>query len=116
MTHRFLKLAAVAAVSLVAAGAAYALSPRLETAKANCVIGEQADGYLGIVDPARADADMRREVREVNQQRKEAYESLAATNGVTTEVAAQVTAERILNGAPSGQCIRDQNGQWMKKP
>lgn len=116
MTHRLLKFGAAIAVAAMTAGAAYALSPRLEDAKANCVIGEQADGYLGIVDAARADADMRREVREVNQQRKQAYESLAATNGVTTEVAAQVTAERILNAAPSGQCIRDQNGQWMRKP
>ncbi len=116
MTHRFLKFGAALAAAVMTAGAALALSPRLEQAKANCVIGEQADGYLGIVDLARADADMRREVREVNQQRKEAYESLAVTNGVTTEVAAQVTAERILNAAPSGQCVRDQNGTWIKKP
>lgn len=108
-------LMAVAAAALVA-GAAEALSPAMEAAKASCVVGEQADGYLGVVDPAKASEDLRRELREVNQQRKQAYESLAAQNGVTTEVAAQVTAERLLNGAPSGQCIRDQNGQWIKKP
>lgn len=116
MTHRFVKFGAALVLAAMAAGAAHALSPRLESAKSNCVVGEQADGYIGIVDAARADADIRREVREVNQQRKQAYESLAATNGVTTEVAAQVTAERVLNAAPAGQCVRDQNGQWIKKP
>jgi uncharacterized protein YdbL (DUF1318 family) len=97
-------------------GAALALSPRLEQAKARCVIGEQADGYLGVVGSAEADAEIRRELREVNQQRKAAYEQLAQTNGVTTEIAAQITAERLLNAAPSGQCIRDAAGQWVKKP
>ena len=106
---------AIAAAALMV-GAAHALSPAMDAAKAACVIGEQADGYLGVVDPAKATAELRRELREVNQQRKAAYEQLAAQNGVTTEVAAQVTAERLLNGAPSGQCIRDQNGQWIRKP
>lgn len=106
----------IAAAALALSGAAYALSPALESAKNSCVIGEQADGYLGIVDGAQASDDVRREVREVNLMRKEAYDKLAADNKVTAEAAAQVTAERILKAAPSGQCIRDQNGKWLKKP
>lgn len=112
MRNEFMVIAAAALMM----GAAHALSPAMDAAKASCVIGEQADGYLGVVDPAKASPELRRELREVNLQRKEAYERLAAQNGVTTEVAAQVTAERLLNGAPSGQCIRDQNGQWIRKP
>ena len=110
------KFASALAAATLLVGAAHALSPRLDAAKANCVIGEQSDGYLGIVDPSKVDEDMRRELREVNQQRKAAYERIAAANGVTTEVAAQVTAERLVNNAPPGQCVRDPNGQWIKKP
>ncbi|MBY0423923.1 MAG: YdbL family protein [Parvularculaceae bacterium] len=112
----FKQLASAAIAATLIIGAAQALSPRLDAAKANCVIGEQADGYLGIVDPSKVDEEMRRELREVNQQRKAAYERIAAANGVTTEVAAQVTAERLMNGAPPGQCVRDPDGQWIKKP
>ena len=108
-------LASTLAAALVLS-AAYAGTPTIDAAKAQCVIGEQTDGYLGIIEPAKADEALRREVRSINQQRKAAYADLAAKNGVTIEQAAQVTAERLLNGAPSGHCIQSPDGGWVKKP
>lgn len=100
----------------LAAAPASAAPAAIEAAKAQCIVGEQTDGYLGVIDNAKADEALKREVRSVNQQRKAAYAELAARNGVTIEQAAQVTAERLLNNAPSGHCIQTPEGGWVKKP
>jgi hypothetical protein len=108
--------ASLLAATALAAAPALAGSATIDAAKAQCVIGEQTDGYLGVIDNAKADEALKREVRSINQQRKAAYAELAARNGVTIEQAAQVTAERLLNGAPSGHCIQSPDGGWVKKP
>lgn len=109
-------LATTLAAALALSSAAYAGTATIEAAKAQCVIGEQTDGYLGVIEAGKADEALKREVRSINQQRKAAYAELAAKNGVTIEQAAQVTAERLLNGAPSGHCIQSPDGGWVKKP
>lgn len=91
-----------------------AASPIVETAKDNCVVGEQADGYLGVVTGKQANDVLRREIRDVNQQRKTVYAQLAKRNGVTIEVAAALTAEKLMNQASRGQCIRNQAGSWVE--
>ena len=116
MAH-FRKLIAAAGLAAAAGlfvAAAAAASPSIEAAKAACVVGEQSDGYLGVVDGAEASEELRREVRSINQQRRAAYEGLAARNGVTVEVTAALTAERLMNQAPAGHCIRDESG-WRRK-
>ncbi len=105
-----------AAAFIALAGASYAASPTIESAKARCIVGEQADGYLGIVDSDKASSELRREVESINMQRKAAYANLAERNGVTVEAAAKVTAERLMNQAPSGHCIRGEDRTWYKKP
>ncbi|MGE0407671.1 MAG: YdbL family protein [Amphiplicatus sp.] len=108
--------AAIALLGSALAGAAYAASALIEDAKSKCVVGEQADGYLGVIDSGEASAELRREVDSVNLQRKAAYARLAERNGVTVADAAKVTAEKLINQAPSGQCVRDQSGSWLRKP
>lgn len=117
MKRRFSMLALAAGFVIAAlAGGVAAASALIEAAKAECVVGEQADGYLGIVDPRKADAELRREVDSINMQRKAAYEKLAKRNAVTIQDAAALTAEKLINQAPSGQCVRDKDGVWYKKP
>jgi hypothetical protein len=105
-----------AAAGLGCAGIAEAASAEIEAAKAQCIVGEQADGYLGIIDASKASEDLRRDVRANNQQRKALYADFAERNGVTIETAAALFAEKSVNQAPSGQCIRDADGTWYKKP
>lgn len=116
MKSSLAKILAAAFALASTAAPALAASAAVEAAKAKCIIGEQTDGYLGVVDSFKADEALKREVRSINQQRKAAYADLAARNGVTIEQAAQVTAERLLNSAPSGQCIQSPDGGWVKKP
>jgi hypothetical protein len=114
MKKTLLMLTAAGALAISAAVAA--ASPAIEQAKAQCVVGEQSDGYLGIVDASKADETLKREVRANNQQRKAIYADFAAQNGITVETAAAIFAEQQVNGAPSGQCVRDPNGTWIRKP
>ncbi|MFQ5563161.1 MAG: YdbL family protein [Parvularculaceae bacterium] len=110
----FATVLAFAALSTLSG--ASAASAAIEDAKSRCIVGEQADGYLGVVKAEEADDALRREVRDVNQQRKAYYAEIATRNGVTIEVTAALTAEKLINQAPSGQCVRNQQGVWLKKP
>jgi uncharacterized protein YdbL (DUF1318 family) len=106
--------AAIAAAVLMA-GSANAASPAIESAKDRCVIGEQADGYLGVIEAGAVDEALRREMKSINLQRKAAYANLAERNGVSIEAAAALTAEKLINAAPAGQCIQMPDGDWVKK-
>lgn len=109
-------LRGIAAAGLIAVAPipAHAASAIVEQAKDACVVGEQADGYLGVVSGADASDALRREIRDINQQRKAVYADLARRNGVTIEVTAALTAEKLINQARSGQCYRDQSGRWVE--
>ena len=96
-------------------GAALA-TPATDAAKARCEIGERNDGYLGVVDGARVSETVRRDLREINQKRAAAYDRLAARNGVSRQDAARLTAEKLINSAPSGHCVQDASGSWVKVP
>ena len=108
---------ALAALALgFAATTAEAASAVIEAAKSQCVVGEQSDGYLGVVDAVAASEEVKREVRSINQQRKAAFADLAARNGVTIEDAAALTGKRLVENAPSGQCVQLPDGTWAKQP
>lgn len=106
--------AAAAAMFMVAPASGLAASAIVESAKDACVVGEQADGYIGFVPGGDATDALRREVRDINQQRKSIYADLARRNGVTIEVTAALTAEKLMNQATSGQCVRTQAGEWIE--
>ena len=116
MKRLLLSLTAVGllAGSAIAPVAAAAASAIVEQAKDGCVVGEQADGYLGFVPGATVSSELRREVRDINQRRKSFYADLARRNGVSTSVTAALTAEKLMRQASRGQCIRDQSGNWRE--
>lgn len=116
MASSFFKSAIVSFALIGAVTAANAASPVIESAKSQCVVGEQSDGYLGVVDEAAASEELKREVRAVNQQRKAVFANLAANNGVTIEDAAALTGKRLVENASSGQCVRLPDGAWAKQP
>jgi uncharacterized protein len=111
-------LAAGIAVAAVAgsATAAYAMLQADSSAelRASGQVGEQADGYLGLV--GSAPADVRAQVDAVNIKRRAAYTDLAAKRGVKIEevgatTACQILASRVL----PGQYYRLPDGVWRKR-
>lgn len=94
---------------------ALAVPAIVERAKAECIVGEQASGYLGFVPGKTATTELQREVRRINQERKAVYASIARKNGVSVEVTASLTAQKLIQKAARGECVRGTNGQWVKK-
>jgi len=109
-----LTLAGFMAGAALAPMSASAANAMIERAKGQCVVGEQTDGYLGVVSGAEASDELRREVRDINQQRKAYYADIARRNGVTIRVTAALTAEKLINSVSRGECYRTQGGQWVE--
>ena len=105
--------------ALAAAGASSALAQSaaakatVDAAKVQGVVGEQADGYLGIV--AGADAALREAVTDINTVRAAAYKDIAVKTGVTPEAAGQATAKQLYSRLAPGQYWKPLDGGWMKK-
>ncbi|PTS87931.1 MULTISPECIES: YdbL family protein [unclassified Caulobacter] len=106
-------------LSLAATGAtlSFAQSPgakaAVDAAKAAGTVGEQADGYLGIV--SGADAALRTSVTEINTGRAAVYKDIAARTGVTPEAAGQATAKQLYARLAPGQYWKPLDGGWVKK-
>ncbi len=119
MTFRKLFVLGAAVVALgVAAGAAFAQTPAqkslIDAAKSQGVVGEQADGYLGI--RTTADPALQTAVNVTNSARRQVYAASAADVGTSTEVAAARMFEaQLLPRISSGQWYRNASGQWVQR-
>lgn len=112
-------IGAVAAVlALSAAGVAYAQSAAakaaVDSAKASGEVGEQADGYLGLVS-GDAPAPVRAAVAEINAGRTAAFKDAAAKAGTSVEVAGAAVGKQLFDRLPAGQYYRTAEGRWAKK-
>ena len=118
MRKIFVVGAAMAALG-VAAGAAIAQTPSqkalVDAAKAQGVVGEQADGYLGFRVPA-PDADLTVAVQTINTARGQLYAESAAAAGTSAEVAgARMFESQLLPRMTTGQWYRNTDGQWVRR-
>ena len=108
------KLAACAAIALLLALALPAASLELDAAKRDGLIGEKADGFVGIV-AAKPSADVRALVDSVNAKRRARYEEIAKKNGTPLDAVAAVAGEKLIGRAAPGEWITDAQGNWHQK-
>jgi hypothetical protein len=95
---------------------AHAADPVIEQAKAQGIVGEQFDGYLGFADPSKASADLKRRVSENNAKRLELYTQTAQQTRTKVSDVAAVTAEKQIAGASSGEMVLPGPGaSWTRK-
>jgi uncharacterized protein len=89
---------------------------RVDAAKAEGAVGEQWDGYLGLVH-GNAEDDVKAALQVINWARSRLYGQAAERNKVTSEVAG-VSAFKafILAKVPPGEFYRNDQGTWIKKP
>jgi uncharacterized protein YdbL (DUF1318 family) len=99
-------------ISMMAVSVAVA-SP-LTQPKADGLIGEQADGYVGLV---RQDvpADIRKLVNDVNAKSKAGYQKIAAQQGASLRDVEKVGGNTAIEKTLKGNYIRDASGAWRKK-
>ena len=110
-------LAAGIALAAVVGGTSYAYAMMQDASaalRATGKVGEQADGYLGIV--GSADASLRAQVDAINIKRRAYYTELAAKRGAKIEeVAATTGCELLRSKVAPGQYYRSADGSWHQR-
>jgi uncharacterized protein YdbL (DUF1318 family) len=86
----------------------------LEEAKTQGVVGEQPNGYLGVVQPG-ASADVQALVNDVNQKRRQMYEEIARRNSTKLEAVEMLAGKTAIENTRPGNFVRGPSGQWVKK-
>ena len=86
----------------------------IDQAKAAGSVGEQGDGYLGLVT-GHADSAVSAAVAEVNAGRRAVYAETAVKTSVTPAVAGEATAEILFKRMPVGQYYKAVGGGWTRK-
>ena len=88
------------------------LAMDLKQAKALGLVGEQANGYLGLVqDSAEAEGL----VKEINSKRKVKYQQIAQKNATKLSVVQELAGKKAMEKTPEGQFVRKASGSWVKK-
>ncbi len=88
----------------------------VESARASGYVGEQADGYLGIVKPGGADG-LKAHVDAINIQRRAIFtDTASAKPGVTVaDVGAAAACQQFRNRVAVGHFYRDASGNWRQR-
>jgi len=116
MTRRMkLLIAAAIGVTMAAGGTAYAFQgDSAGQLRASGQVGEQADGYLGLV--RSAPGPVRAQMDQVNIERRAAYTRLASQRGATIEeVAAATACQLFASRVGPGQYYRLPDGVWRQR-
>lgn len=117
MSDRFNITAAVLAALAITPAAAYAMDAKsaVDAAKAQGLVGEQADGFLGFVK-ASADPALKAAVDEINQGRAALYRQAAAKNGVSVEAAGASAYTTVVQARiKPGEYYKPAGGGWVQK-
>jgi len=102
--------------AMALAAPAMAQDAALNEARAQGLVGEQADGYLGIAPGAQVSADVRGRVDQNNIRRRALYTQRATDRGATVnEMAAAVACEVFQGRIAVGERYRDESGQWRQR-
>jgi len=86
----------------------------LQDAKAQGLLGEQPNGYLGLVK-ANAPAAVKDLMNQINTKRKQEYQSIAQRNHTQLNVVEALAGKKAIERTPPGQYIRLPSGHWTTK-
>ena len=86
----------------------------LEEAKTQGLVGEQPNGYLGIVQLG-ASAEVQALVNDVNQKRRQMYEEIARRNSTKLEAVEMLAGKTAIDNTKPGNFVQGPSGQWVKK-
>jgi uncharacterized protein YdbL (DUF1318 family) len=104
----------LAAACLALLLAAPAVADRIDELKAAGQVGEQVDGYLGLVKD-RGSAEAKALIQEINAKRRSAYADIARRNQVPLEAVAARAGQKLVAGAAPGEWVKDSTGSWKRR-
>jgi len=87
------------------------LKPKYAQAKETGLVGEQANGYIGIIKQGQ---DVELIVQTVNEWRKKRYQGIARENGLSLSAVESQAGKKLYEKAEPGSYIQI-NGKWVKK-
>lgn len=108
----FKKLALAVAATFLLALPALALD--LQDAKSQGLVGEMANGYLGSPQSSPS-AEVAELIKDINAKRKEAYQQLAAEQGIPLAAVEKLAGEKAFSKTEGGHYIKPAGGSWQKK-
>lgn len=114
-------LAAAALAAPAIASAAHAAVVRQDSravvndAKAQGIVGEMADGFVGVRDEGRMTPAIRAAISTMNAGRAELYREAAASAGTDAAAAGASSFQQRFGSIPAGQWYRDASGTWRQK-
>ena len=118
MTKRFmLRLFAMPALVVMLAGLGWSTpgwAIDLQSAKAQGLVGEQPNGYLGSVKGS-ASGEIKALINEINAARKKEYQAIAKRNNTELNVVEALAGKKAIERTPAGQYVKLPSGQWAKK-
>ncbi len=109
-------LAGIAGCAVLAAAApalAQQRDPAYAAARAEGKVGEQPDGYLGIVGPANP--ALQRLVDDINIKRRAVYAEKAKENNATLEAYALTAGCQAIARTAPGEKYRAPDGSWQTR-
>lgn len=109
---RFIAAAAATVLAVAGASTAYAQrSPEYVAARAAGQVGEQRDGYLGVVSGG---GDISAMVRDINNKRRSVY-TTAAQGKSTIEEYAFTTGCKLIRDTKPGEKYQGLDGSWKTR-
>ena len=112
-TKVMMMVAAAAAFGGLSVAASAQRDPAYAAARAGGEVGEQPDGYLGLV--GAASGDLRALVNNINIQRKSAYTQEAQASGATVEQLAFTSGCNLILQTNPGEKYKTPNGVWKTR-
>ncbi|MCW8832051.1 MAG: YdbL family protein [Colwellia sp.] len=108
--YKFIKKFSLAMAALSITFSAWAIS--LDQAKQQGLVGEMANGYLGVVVTSPEVTSL---VASVNAKRKSLYLDIARKNKLTMKQVTALAGEKAIAKTSSGHYIKMPSGGWIKK-
>ena len=104
-------LIALLGAGLLFSSAVFALT--LDQAKQQGRVGETLSGYIVAI---KQDKETLALVQQINTGRAEKYQEVANNNHISREDVAKMAGQKLVERAASGEYVRGNNGQWLRKP
>ncbi|UVO51707.1 YdbL family protein [Sphingomonas sp. SUN019] len=106
-------VAGAVALTGVSSAAFAQRDPAYAAARAAGQVGEQPDGYLGVV--GGGNAELRAIVSNINIQRKSAYTQKAQASGATVEQLAFTSGCNLIAQTSAGEKYKTPGGTWATR-
>lgn len=106
-------VAGAVALAGVSTAALAQRDPAYAAARAAGQVGEQPDGYLGVV--GGASPELRALVNSINIQRKAAYTQKAQASGATVEQLAFTSGCNLIQQTAAGEKYKTPGGAWATR-